>query len=148
MKLIYLEHYPHYMGTRNTTVEIDEINLALMATLACDSFDAREDLLEELDFALCIDACREVGSAFKVLKKDGKYGPFALTSFVTADHSDKDATVRRFWTTVLKALKTKGFWAGVWEEGSYAICRADKRKEGLNALARIEARIAEDTFDW
>lgn len=140
MKLIYLEHYPHYMGTRNTTVEIDEINLALMATLACDSFDAREDLLEELD---ALD-----GSAFKVLKKDGKYGPFALTSFVTADHSDKDATVRRFWTTVLKALKTKGFWAGVWEEGSYAICRADKRKEGLNALARIEARIAEDTFDW
>lgn len=140
MKLIYLEHYPHYMGTRNTTVEIDEINLALMATLACDSFDAREDLLEELG---ALD-----GSAFKVLKKDGKYGPFALTSFVTADHSDKDATVRRFWTTVLKALKTKGFWAGVWEEGSYAICRADKRKEGLNALARIEARIAEDTFDW
>ncbi len=136
MNILYLEHYPHYSGnTTNSTAEISEENLMVLSLFAED----KEDLLSDLEIdeveEEALDA-GEIGCAFFDLIKGGGYG------------EDKHLHAAKYWKRVWRALKTKGYWVDEWEEGSHGLALPEMKEEAVNAIARQEARISQDSFDW
>jgi hypothetical protein len=134
--LTYLELIDSRGWVNTKSVPVKEDLLILLAAVASVDADGDEDadelydLLEEPELAKFED---------KV---------YAFGSFITGDHQDTAKARARYWKRVWKALDEKGFYADMWEEGSYAICRDGFKKQAVNAIARIEARVAADNWDF
>jgi hypothetical protein len=134
--ITYLEHYPHYMGTMNTTAKITEENFALLLTLVADQSKEAKELFE-YEFE---------GFEEFLASPRPKSGPYALEAAIE-DHDTNapDAAAKRV-KQILRALSTKGYWAGYWEEGTHAFALPGFEKEAVSAIAKLEAQITEDTF--
>jgi hypothetical protein len=138
MLLTYIEYYPHYMGTLRTTAQIALEDFILLTEIEA----ANEGDDEPLDFYS--------DEALKNIKRNNKLGPYAFDSFISNDceATGDPVKMRAHVRKILKHLSTKGYWAGQWEEGSFAIALPNKTKEAAAAIARIEAQIEEDEFDF
>lgn len=133
--IAYFEHYPHYMaGDLNTTAHIDQDIFILLMTIAQDP-DKQVD--EWLDYEF--DDTDEL-----VINKDGGY---ALHLALFGDGGCNTDRIKHS-KKVLKALKRSGYWADQWEEGSHGFALPGFEKQCIAAIAKIEAQIQEDTFDF
>lgn len=130
--LTYIEHYPHYMGTRNTKAQIELQDFVLLVLLG------KEDEYEVDD------------GADEVLKNVKGSGPYAFTALLTNDHIARGnkAKMAAHLRRILKSFEKNGFYAAQWEEGSHAISLEGFEKKAMSAVARIEAQLAEDEFDF
>jgi hypothetical protein len=87
----YFEHYPHYMGTKNSK------------------------------FATKINTIDEIHDVYLSEKDLGYSDKTWYESLDALGHSYAFADIIREWPAIRKELETKGVWAGQWEEGSHAI---------------------------
>ena len=90
-KAYYFEHYPHYMGTKNSK------------------------------FATNINSIDEIHDLYLTEKDLGYQDKTWYDLLDGLGHSYAFADIIREWPVIRKALETKGVWAGQWEEGSHAI---------------------------
>lgn len=137
MKIKYFEYTAHWTGDQTAVATIDQDTLILLATLECDGSDEAEDIMEDID-----DCYAEKGI---VDVRAGKM--YAFPALLSGDYS-KFAGKRRHWNKVWKALDTNGWWAGQWEEGSYALALPGKENEAIAAIEQIEARVQGVRFNW
>lgn len=141
MQLItYLEHYPHYMGTMNSTATIAEEDLVLLATLVADDSEEAKEVLHEMNGEFDAD-----GEGILNVKQGN---PCAFEILLKGDYGQTPQRAANHWKQVWKALRTKGYWVGQWEEGSYGLAAPGYERKAIAAIAHLEAEIAEDTFDW
>ena len=47
---------------------------------------------------------------------------------------------------VLKEVGKRGFWVGLWEEGSYTICKPEYKQKCIDKIVLQEARINKGDF--
>lgn len=131
--IVYFEHYPHYAaGTIDTKVEITDENFALLLALVESDSEEGQDLVES-----------EGNGTEDFFVTKPKRGPYAFEAAVF-DYGDGPQRVKE----ILRAFKSKGYWAGEWEEGSFAFALEGFEEDAINALARIEARVARNSFDF
>ena len=136
MSVTYYEHYPHYMGTLNAEVTFTNKEWKKLITLSKaaikedkalgggsgDAADAFEDFKDEME--------KKCGSTL-----------YALDNAILNCYDSP-----RRPSTVANAIKKKGVWSAQWEEGSHAF--ATTAKKARKAVGKIEAKVAEDEFDW
>ena len=116
-KLYYYEHYPHYMGTKNSKFAVNISDVDELHDLYLDQKK------------------RELGDDEE---------PWYM--IVSSWDNYAFGEIIQEWPAVRKALETKGFWAGQWEEGSHAISM-DSMRDAANEVGKIEAQIKADEFD-
>ena len=96
--LYYYEHYPHYLGTINSKVELSYDRMAEIAAKWADDEDIGYDLLTEY------------------LDNNVKNTPYALNDVMSE------------WDNVVKDLSSNKLWGDLWEEGSHAISTESMEK--------------------
>lgn len=135
MNLTYLEYYPHYLGTITREIEIPaEWVIDLFEGLKANNRDPDEELTGEM--------IEDVQDALEEKLGDPLY------AFGNIFYRDTYPNPTFNYKKVMGELNEKGYWAGEWEEGSHALALPGKRKDALNALARIEAELTEDNFEF
>lgn len=137
--ITYLEHYPHYMGTMNTTVKFTDENFALLLALAGDN---SEEAVELMDYEF-----EDLEEFFSRVGKDRR-GPYALLAAIQDHDSPQKSASKKRIKQILHDLSTRGYWVDCWEEGSHAFALKGYEEQAINAIARLESRIAQDSFIW
>lgn len=122
--LHYFEHYPHYMGTKNSSIEITFAELKAANEYFGSDRDDETDFIEDL---------------VNEKENDGE----TVYSFSELFGDDWGHT----WKDVLSALNKTGTWAGQWEEGSHGLS-VNSLKEAKAAVAMIETELTEDGDDF
>jgi hypothetical protein len=136
--ITYFEHYPHYMGTINSTAKITDENFALLLTLVADEGEEARDLIEN-EFE---------ENYLEFLLSRPQRGVYALAAALEDHDTSASGSCTKRVKQILRAFATKGYWVGYWEEGTHAFALPGYEKEAINAIAKLEAKIAEDTFDF
>jgi hypothetical protein len=126
-QVYYFEHYPHYLGTMNATVRLTPKQFEELVGLAKKSLKGDEDAEE-----LLTERVDEIADEQNVTV-------YALVQALT-DYGDSP----RRPSTVMSALKKKGVWADLWEEGSHAFATTERRAK--EAVGKVEAKNLE--IDW
>jgi len=114
----YFEHYPHYMGTKNSKFATDINTIDEMHDLYLDQKKRQLGDDEESWYG----RLEEIGDSYAF------------------------GEVIQNWPQIRKQLETKGIWADQWEEGSHGISM-DGMKDAAQQVAQIEAQIKADEFD-
>jgi len=136
--LTYLELCQDRCGSKDTaTAQITELDFAMIVTLLSTekSYDDALELIENDEDEDCA-----------VLKSNGTL--FAFDSFITGEWQSRVKDRATYLKKVVKSLDKKGYFADMWEEGSYAICRDGFKKDAINAIARIEAQVDKDSWNF
>jgi hypothetical protein len=135
--LTYLELIDSRGCVNTKSVPVKEDDLLLLSAIASVDPDGDEDTEELYDL---LDEADELETIM-----DETY---AFNSFISGDHLDTANARSRYWKKVFKALDEKGFYASMWEEGSYAICRDGFKQKAVDAIARIEARVSAENWNF
>lgn len=146
MKIALISYYPHFMGTTSGTVQVDATLFCMMLTLAVD-YDLvaeRDELWDMMEFGLlknrkCNRIDRELHA--KLLQEEGCgwHGvPEAFEGFYNG------ISPQRSVKKMMKSFEEKGFIAGEWEEGTFAVALPGYEQKAKKAMAKIESGFIED----
>lgn len=143
MKIMYYEYYPHYRGTLKASIKIDEMMFAMMQTLIADVRDPNlDDDAAEEPFDELLDALETAHPNTTIFALSDALVNGEWFGMKGSNQPTNEPPARQRIDKVIKkinrALATKGFFAGEWEEGSFYFCVKGKEKAARSALLAIE----------